>query len=574
MPSTPAVSAVAVESKPLESGNFLLEPGQSTEWPKKEPMVKLPVWKRKDAFIEKFLNHRVVIAHCPTGSGKSTILPAVAAVNLHPKAGRVCCTQIRRATTQVVCRNTKDVWGMDRESEVVGFRHGTEKSERWSKLKTKVLFLTEGIIMRQVMSHDEHKNPDTRLPGCKVLLLDEARSGSTDIELILARILPRINQVPQFRLVLMSATLNVDSFNRRLLNAGIAAKDIGIFLMEERTNPLSLHCLPQDLLRDRDNMELALRMVIKLHHEYPHGYQDSPQSRTGPILVFVPGKAEIRLLTDLIKNALKRNYTKGLWPYGFHADTPERDRAFLTTGDDDPDSSRYGELVNHNKGRKFESEHPCNAGMEAKAKVPKSLRDRRVIISTNAAETAVTFKDCWAVIDACLVNQMVYDPVARTQIHATVPCPKTASKPRAGRAGRTTPGINIKLITQQEWDNLPDAEPPQPQLENPIPIYLRLMRHPKTEVRNRVLDQLGIEKGLRAYAMEHLWVNNMVGTDGELTKLGRFAADMEPTDPEKCRIAVVWTPTQCSEGSNHHIYDLDERKFPGKSQGEVSLPSP
>ena len=77
---------------------------------------------------------------------------------------------------------------------------------------------------------------------------------------------------------------------------------------------------------------------------------------------------------------------------------------------------------------------------------------------------------CWAVIDTCLVNQMVYDPVAKTQIHATVPCPKTASKQRAGRTGRTIPGINIKLITQQEWDNLPDTEPPQPQLEDPVPI--------------------------------------------------------------------------------------------------------
>ena len=45
------------------------------------------------------------------------------------------------------------------------------------------------------------------------------------------------------------------------------------------------------------------------------------------------------------------------------------------------------------------------------------------------------------------------------------------------------------------------------------------------EVRNRVLDQLGIDQSLRAYAMEHLWMNGMVGTDGQLTKLGRFAAD-------------------------------------------------
>ena len=48
--------------------------------------------------------------------------------------------------------------------------------------------------MRQVMSHDEHKNPDTILPGCKVLMLDEAHSGSTDVELILARIYFTKNQ--------------------------------------------------------------------------------------------------------------------------------------------------------------------------------------------------------------------------------------------------------------------------------------------------------------------------------------------------------------------------------------------
>ena len=73
-----------------------------------------------------------------------------------------------------------------------------------------------------------------------------------------------------------------------------------------------------------------------------------------------------------------------------------------------------------------------------------------------------------------------------------------------------------------------------------IPIYLRLVRHSTVEVRNRVLDQLKIEPDLRAYAMEHLWMNNMVGTDGELTKLGRLAADMEPTDPENVlREAII-----------------------------------
>ena len=537
-----AATVVASQKGSLSKGKFLVQANERNAWPVKEPRVKLPMWKKKDAFLHHFLSKKVVIAQCPTGSGKSTVLPALAAMHLHPTAGRVCCTQIRRVTTQFVCRDTKIIWGIDSDSQVVGFKHGTEKSDRWNEKTTKVLFLTEGIIMRQVMSHDEEKYPDTILPGCNVLLLDEVHSGSTDIELILARILPRISQIENFRLVLMSATLNVDTFLNRVTGSGIDRKDVGVFLMEERANPLELHCLPPDLLRNRDNMELALRMIIKIHHEYKDGYQGSAEAKQGPILVFVPGKAEIKPLTELIKSAVKRRYTSGLFPYGFHADTPDRDRVFLTTGDSDPDESRYGELVNINKGRKYEETHPCNASGDARVKNPESLPWRRVIISTNAAETAVTFKHCWAVIDTCLVNQVIYDPVAKTQVHATIPCPKTASKQRAGRAGRTTPGINIKLITQQEWDNLPDTEPPQPQLEDPIPIFLRLMRHSTIEVRNRVLDQLGIEQGLRAYAMEHLWVNNMVNTEGELTKLGRFAADMEPNDPENA--ALLWYGNQ------------------------------
>ena len=302
----PAAATVTVKPPQSKPGKFLVREMGASEWPVDEPRVKLPVWKKKDSFLTVFFDHKVIVAHCPTGSGKSTILPAVAAMHLHPQAGRVCCTQIRRVTTQSVSRNTKDIWNIERESLVVGYQHGTEPQEHWNQHQTKVLFLTEGIVMRQVMSHDEHTHPETILPGCRVLMLDEAHSGSTDIELILARILPRINQVENFRLVQMSATLNIDTFVRRVTDAGVPRSDVGIFHMDERTNPLALYCVPPNLLRERDNMELALRMIIKIHHEYRGGYQNSRGSITGPILVFVPGKAEIRLLIELIKNAVKR----------------------------------------------------------------------------------------------------------------------------------------------------------------------------------------------------------------------------------------------------------------------------
>ena len=120
----PSAAAVAVP-RPGSSvvGKFLLQADETNDWPKREPKVQLPMWKKKDAFLTQFLNKKVVIAHCPAGSGKSTILPALAAMHVHPKVGRVCCTQIRRVTTQFVCRDTKDVWGIARDSQVIGFRH-------------------------------------------------------------------------------------------------------------------------------------------------------------------------------------------------------------------------------------------------------------------------------------------------------------------------------------------------------------------------------------------------------------------------------------------------------------------
>ena len=98
----PAAATVAVRPSSSTEENFLLQTAGGSEWPVDEPLVKLPMWKKKDSFLATFLNHKVIIANCPTGSGKSTILPALAAMHLHPQAGRVCCTQIRRVTTQSV----------------------------------------------------------------------------------------------------------------------------------------------------------------------------------------------------------------------------------------------------------------------------------------------------------------------------------------------------------------------------------------------------------------------------------------------------------------------------------------
>ena len=115
----------------------------------KTPREQLPAWRNRHDFIRKLDWSRLLIVKAPTGSGKTTIYPALAARAIPKRFGRICCTQVSRATTQGVCTGTKRMWGIHENNKVVGFQHGLEKSSQWDVNDTRVLFLTEGIIMRQ-----------------------------------------------------------------------------------------------------------------------------------------------------------------------------------------------------------------------------------------------------------------------------------------------------------------------------------------------------------------------------------------------------------------------------------------
>ena len=84
-----------------------LEPTMETSF--KTPKADLPAWKTRDQFITKLDACKLLIVKAPTGSGKSTIFPALASKAL-PKE-RIWRTQVKRSTTEAVCRSTKRMWG-------------------------------------------------------------------------------------------------------------------------------------------------------------------------------------------------------------------------------------------------------------------------------------------------------------------------------------------------------------------------------------------------------------------------------------------------------------------------------
>ena len=310
----------------------------------RRPKQQLPAWNKREEFIKNLDGSRLLIIRAPTGSGKTTIYPALAARALPKRFGRVCCTQARRATTQGVCTGTKRMWGIHPEDKVAGFQHGLEKSSQWDQDQIRVLFLTEGIIMRQAMKTPALNSPYSVIDGCAVLMLDEVHSGSSDMELILARILPKLKTVTNFKVVLLSATLNMAEFLQRAKEAGLEDRRTKTMDSEGRHQELVNLCRPPLTPTVRDSIEIAVRAVTTFHHKCPKCYPDHKTPMEGTILVFVPGKPEITEIVELLKNNLRRGFTAKLYPYGFHLDTPALDRDFLFTGGRDPNVQRRDEL--------------------------------------------------------------------------------------------------------------------------------------------------------------------------------------------------------------------------------------
>ena len=507
----------------------------------RKPHAQLPAWKNRQEFIKKLDGSRLLITRAPTGSGKTTIYPALAARAIPKRFGRVCCTQVRRATTQGVCNGTKRMRGIPSDNKVVGFQHGLEKSSQRNQNDTRVLFLTEGIIMRQAMKVPDMNSQYRVVDGCAVLMLDEVHSGSSDMELILERVLPKLKTVTNFKVVLLSATLNVSEFLPRAQEAGLEERYIQTMDHEERHVELTNTCLPPLTPSVRDNIEMAVRTVITFHHRYPIGYPTANTPIAGTILVFVPGKPEITEIVELLKNNMRRGFTSKLYPYGFHSDTPAQDRDFLFNGGTDPNESRRNELrslANGSAYEKYRQNPDCKKYGAADHIDPATLTPRTVIVATNAAETAVTFHKCWLCIDTCMVNQMMYDATLRAKVQQTVPCSQAASMQRGRRAGRDSPCVCVRLVTQLEWDNMPPRDPPQPHMDDQTSLYLRVA---STEVvasiREKLLDTIGMTKELRAEAQQMLFLHDLVDVYGHLTDKGNFDSNLDCETEHGC---LLW----------------------------------
>jgi len=456
---------------------------------------KLPVYQFLDDLLEKVRTHQSVVVEGETGSGKTTQIPqflvnAGYAGASHGASGRsglrvVACTQPRRVAAMSIARRVAEEMDV-RMGQHVGY---TIRFDDCTDASTHLKFMTDGMLLREAMT-------DPMLERYQVIVLDEAheRTLSTDVLMgLLKEVLPKR---PDLKLIVMSATLDAVKFQRYFEGAPLLK-------VPGRCHPVEVFYTPEP---ERDYVEAAVRTAVQIH------LCEAP----GDVLVFLTGEEEIE---DVCRKLRAEADTFGadvgpLAVYPLYSSLPPAKQTEIFTDAPGPST-------------------------------PGGPPGRKIVVSTNIAETSLTIDGIVYVVDPGFSKQKVYNPRIRVESLLVSPISQASAQQRTGRAGRTRPGKCFRLYTEKSFHQ-----------ELQVQTYPEILRSKMSNV-VLTLKKLGIDDLVHfdfmdppapETLMRALELLNYLGAlddEGDMTPLGVQMAEL-PVDPQHARMLLASPGHRCS----------------------------
>lgn len=420
--------------------------------PKPEYPLELPVSGKKEEISAAIIKNQVVIVCGETGSGKTTQLPKICLELGRGVSGLIGHTQPRRiAARSVASRIAQEL--NSPLGEVVGYKvRFNDKLSESSYVK----LMTDGILLAETQG-------DKFLNAYDTIIIDEAHERSLNIDFLLGYLKQLLPKRPDLKIIVTSATIDADRFSkhfngapvievsgrtypveiryRPLGSAGFRARETAEaenaqFDLEDETDLLSGNLLgiprkakTEARWLEEDDEEEAIEEAIL------DAADDLLRQGDGDILVFLPGEREIRDVADHLR--------------------------------------KY-------QGRSAKLKHievlPLFArlSIEDQQKIFKSHSTRRIVLATNVAETSLTVPCIKYVIDAGLARVNRYSTRAKVEQLQIEKISQAAAKQRAGRCGRVSNGICVRLYSEQDFDGRPEFTEPEILRSSLAAVILRM----------------------------------------------------------------------------------------------------
>ena len=430
----------------------------------------LPVSQRK-AEIEKLLSeHQVIVVAGETGSGKTTQLPKMCLELGFGNLGTIGHTQPRRiAARSVAARIAEEL--QTELGDLVGYkvRFNDQISDN-----TQIKLMTDGILLAEIQT-------DRFLNQYSCLIIDEAHERSLNNDFILGYLKQLLPRRPDLKVIITSATIDVERFSKHFNNAPIIE-------VSGRTYPVEVRYRPVVEEDDQDQLQGILNAVDELQAE-----------GRGDILIFMSGEREIRDTAEALqKQNLKHTE---ILPLFARLSAQEQNKIF----------------------------HPSGLN--------------RIVLATNVAETSLTVPGIKYVIDPGTARISRYSYRTKVQRLPIEPISQASANQRKGRCGRVSEGICIRLYSEEDFNNRPEFTDPEILRTNLASVILQMTALGLDDIEAFPFvdapDKRHIQDGVKL--LEELGAFETVQTkSGEkrrLTTIGRQLAQF-PVDPRLAKMLL------------------------------------
>ncbi len=342
---------------------------------------RLPIYEIESDIIARLQCDKRLILSAPTGSGKSTQVPQMLLKHGLLGGGQVVVLQPRRLAARLLAARVAQELGV-KLGEEVGYQI---RFENVTSAKTKIRFVTEGVLLRQMIN-------DPKLSGVSAILFDEFHERHLYGDITLAQTLDQQEKFrPDLMLAVMSATLNAGDLEKYLSPCAILSSEGRMFPVEHEYLDLPSYT----------DKRPVWEQAADAFSQYVH------RGGEGDVLVFMPGGFEIAQAIEAIRHTSE---AKGFILLPLHGELPPRDQ--------DAAVARY--------------------------------EKRKVVVATNVAETSLTIDGVRLVIDSGLARVARYDANRGINTLLIDKISQSSADQRAGRAGRTAPGVCMRLWSRDE----------------------------------------------------------------------------------------------------------------------------
>ena len=382
---------------------------------------KLPIFNYRNHFLHLVDQNSVTIVVGETGSGKSTQIPQyLAEANWAGGNKIVAVTQPRRSAVVTIATRVADEMSTHIGSEV-GYNIRFESTQSSG---SKILFYTDGALLKEIMT-------DPLLSRFSVIVVDEVHERNINSDLLIALLRKILKLRSDLKVVLTSATTDAEKLKSFFCSSvtGDTGKRLtcSILSVEGRNFPVQVHYAITPV---PDYVNASADLSISIHLKRTNG----------DILVFLTSQEEVNAAVkstrDRVRKLVKPKQNVLVLPF-------------------------HGSLPHEEQIRVFDT---SNVGHKT----------RRIIFSTNLAESSVTIPRIVYVIDCGLRRFKSFSVDAALEMVIKAKISKASAVQRAGRAGRLGHGEVYRLYTEDSFQTMLYDTPPDITRSNLLEVILQL----------------------------------------------------------------------------------------------------